>query len=82
MSSAALAVSTGFMAVCCGLACIGRRVAQKLLKPGLVQELFFEAIASAEMCAVCFELIIGEYQVSRGKPLDKVMSQDQENYYM
>lgn len=61
MSSTALAVSTGFMVLCCGLACIGRQLAEKLLKPGLVQELFFEAIASAELCAVCFELIIGEY---------------------
>lgn len=65
MSTTALLVSTGFMAVCCGLACIGRQLAEKLLKPGLVQELFFEAIASAEMCAVCFELIIGEYYICR-----------------
>lgn len=61
MSTTALAVSTGFMAICCGLACIGRQLASKLLKPGLVQELFYEAIASAEMCAICFELIIGKY---------------------
>lgn len=60
MSATALAVSTGFMALCCGLACVGRQLAEKLLKQGLVQELFYEAIASAEMCAVCFELIIGE----------------------
>lgn len=65
MSSTALAVSTGFMALCCGLACIGRQLAEKLLKPGLVQELFFEAIASAELCAVCFELIIGKYETDR-----------------
>lgn len=60
MSTAALAVSTVFMAACCGLACVGRQLAEKLLKAGLVQELFFEAIASAEMCATCFELIIGK----------------------
>jgi len=58
MSSAALAVSTGFMGLCCGLACVGRQLTERLIKPGLVQELFFEAIASAELCAVCFELII------------------------
>lgn len=59
MSEVALAVSLGFMAVCCLLAVVGRRVVNATIKSQLIQELFYEAIAAAELCACCFELIIG-----------------------
>ena len=60
MSSSALGVSTAFMAFVCALAETGRRVVGRTVKKGLIQELFYEAIASAELCACCFELIIGK----------------------
>lgn len=60
MSGAALAVSVGFIVICCILAVIGRRVVATTVKSQLIQELLYEAIASAELCATCFELIIGK----------------------
>lgn len=59
MSEWALAVSLGFMASCCLVAIIGRRVVSITVKSQLIRELFYEAIAAAELCACCFELIIG-----------------------
>lgn len=56
----ALAVSTAFIGICSLLAHVGRSFVEKLIKPGLVQELLYEAIAAAELCACCFELIIGK----------------------
>lgn len=64
MSATALAVSTAFIALCSAMGCVGRRLAGRMIKPGLVQELFFEAIAAAELCACCFELIISEYNAT------------------
>lgn len=61
MSTAALCVSTGFIAAVAAAACAGRRYIGRLVKPGLVQELFYEAVAAAELCACCFELIISAY---------------------
>lgn len=60
MSGTALAVSLGFMVVCSILAVIGRRVVASTVKSQLIQELFYEAIAAAELCTCCFELIIGK----------------------
>lgn len=60
MSGIALTVSTAFIGVCSLLACVARHLTGKLVKPGLVQELFYEAIAAAELCACCFELIISK----------------------
>lgn len=60
MSGAELAVSVGFMVVCSVLAVIGRRVVAASLKSQLIKELLYEAIAAAELCACCFELIIGK----------------------
>lgn len=60
MSGAALGVSVGFMVVCSVLAVIGRRVVAASLKSQLIKELAYEAIAAAELCACCFELIIGK----------------------
>lgn len=57
---AALGVSIGFMVVCCILAVIARRVVSVSVKSELLQELFYEAIAAAELCTCCFELIIGK----------------------
>lgn len=60
MSTAALVVSTAFIGACATAACAARRAIGRLVKPGLVQELFCEAVAAAELCACCFELIISE----------------------
>lgn len=60
MSGPALAVSVGFIVFCSVLAVIGRRVVAATIKSQLIKELIYEAIASAELCACCFELIIGE----------------------
>lgn len=59
MALPALAVSTAFIGLVCIAACIARKFAKKLAREGLVQELLLEAIAAAELCACCFELIIG-----------------------
>lgn len=61
MSTAALVVSTAFIGCVAAAACAARRTIGRLVKPGLVQELFYEAVAAAELCACCFELIISEY---------------------
>ncbi|XP_055692418.1 aquaporin-11 isoform X2 [Lutzomyia longipalpis] len=58
MSLPALLVSTGYMGISCALAQTARKLTSRMVKEGLVQELFFEAIAAAELCACCFELII------------------------
>ncbi|XP_058984864.1 aquaporin-11-like [Musca domestica] len=59
MSMTALGVSTAFMVGCCIAAQIARRLACKFFKDqGIVPVLVNEAIASAELCACCFELII------------------------
>ncbi|XP_023159936.1 aquaporin-11 [Drosophila hydei] len=59
MSLTALGISAGFMVGCCTAAQIARRVSQRLLsQDGLVPVLMNEAIAAAELCACCFELII------------------------
>lgn len=59
MTLTALGISTAFIGLICILACIARKFAKKLAREGLIQELFLEAIAAAELCACCFELIIG-----------------------
>ncbi|KAL5288351.1 AQP12B family protein [Megaselia abdita] len=59
MSMNALGVSTGLMVGWCVLAQIARKVAQRMIKEdGLIPTLVNEAIAAAELCACCFELII------------------------
>lgn len=60
MLNTALAVSIGFIGACCILAAISRRIVSRKIKPGLIQDLLYEGIASAELCACCFELIIGK----------------------
>uniref|UniRef100_A0A1B0D2Q3 Uncharacterized protein n=1 Tax=Phlebotomus papatasi TaxID=29031 RepID=A0A1B0D2Q3_PHLPP len=46
------------MGLSCALAQTARKLSGRVVKEGLVQELFLEAIAAAELCACCFELII------------------------
>ncbi|XP_058463981.1 aquaporin-11 [Malaya genurostris] len=53
-----LAYSVGFIALTSAIASIARGLNNKLSKDGLVKELIFEAIAAAELCGCCFELII------------------------
>lgn len=60
MSLGSLIISTAYMGLECALAQFARRLNQRFTRPGLVQELICEAIAAAELCACCFELIIGE----------------------
>lgn len=60
MATLPITISTGIIFFYCALALIGRTINKRIIKPGLVQDLFYEAIASAELCACCFELIIGK----------------------
>lgn len=61
MSMNALWVSTGLMVGWCVLAQVARKVAQRMIKEeGIIPTLVNEAIAAAELCACCFELIISE----------------------
>ncbi|XP_055304880.1 aquaporin-11 isoform X1 [Sitodiplosis mosellana] len=54
----ALAISASFIGLCCLLAAIARIVVSRTVKSCLVKELLYEAIAAAELCSCCFELII------------------------
>lgn len=56
----ALAISAGFIGFCCLLAAIARIFVSRTIQSCLVKELLYEAIAAAELCSCCFELIIGE----------------------
>lgn len=56
----ALAVSAGFIGFCCILAEVARCLVARTAYSDLVKQLLNEAIAAAELCACCFELIIGE----------------------
>ncbi|XP_001360767.2 aquaporin-11 isoform X1 [Drosophila miranda] len=59
MSMASLGVSGIFMVGCCVAAQIARLVSRRLVtREGIVPILVNEAIAAAELCACCFELII------------------------
>ena len=59
-----LSVSLFIIALTCFLASVGRRVAQRVYRSRqLVRALLLEAIATAELCACCFELIVGESPV-------------------
>lgn len=60
MSLGSLVVSTGYMGLFCALGQLARRLNERLTRQGLVQELINEAIAAAELCSCCFELIIGK----------------------
>ncbi|KAH8325144.1 hypothetical protein KR074_003400 [Drosophila pseudoananassae] len=59
MSLASLGISALFMVGCCAAAQIARFLSQRLVtREGIVPTLINEAIAAAELCACCFELII------------------------
>lgn len=61
MSLASLGISALFMVGCCAAAQIARFLSQRLVtREGIVPILINEAIAAAELCACCFELIIGK----------------------
>lgn len=60
MSMLALGISTAFMGAISIVAVIARTFTLRFVKEGLVQSLIYEAIATAELCACCFELIIGK----------------------
>jgi aquaporin rerated protein, invertebrate len=54
-----LIISASFIVLCCVLAQLARRILDRVPSiHGLVKELFLEAIAAAELCSTCFELII------------------------
>lgn len=56
-----LLISSAFIILCCALAQVARKVLDRFSSiNGLVKELFLEAIAAAELCSTCFELIIGK----------------------
>lgn len=53
-------ISASFIVLCCALAQVARKVIDRISSiHGLVKELILEAIAAAELCSTCFELIIG-----------------------
>jgi aquaporin rerated protein, invertebrate len=56
-----LLISSAFIVLCCALAQVARKVLDRFSSiHGLVKELILEAIAAAELCSTCFELIIGK----------------------
>lgn len=64
-----LLVSSAFIVLCCVLAQVARKVLERFSSiHGLVKELILEAIAAAELCSTCFELIIGESRRPPGAP--------------
>lgn len=58
MSLVSLSISTAYISLTSFLAYLARKIIIKTNLPA--KDLFFEAIAAAELCACCFELIIGE----------------------
>jgi len=61
MSLSSLTVSSIIIVGWCIAAQIARSLVRKYVtREGIVPILFNEAIAAAELCACCFELIIGE----------------------
>ncbi len=64
MSLVDLGISTAFIGAISVAALIARTLVERRAKEGLVKELIFEAIAAAELCACCFELIIGKENFS------------------
>lgn len=61
MSLNDLLISSAFIVVCCALAQTARKLLDRFTSiHGLVKELILEAIAAAELCSTCFELIIGD----------------------
>lgn len=60
MSWASLSVSALYIILTCALAHIGRCLVDRFVLQPFVKNLFQEAIAAAELCASCFELIIGK----------------------
>lgn len=68
-----LAISCGFIGFCCLLAAIARIIVSRTVNSCLVKELLYEAIAAAELCACCFELIIGECDRQTNNPVFKLI---------
>lgn len=61
MSLNDLLISSAFIGICCALAQTARKILDRFTSiHGLVKELILEAIAAAELCSTCFELIIGK----------------------
>nr|CAD7399332.1 unnamed protein product [Timema poppensis] len=54
----ALGVSTLYIVLTSLLAYVARKLVHKFINEPFVRALFFEGIASAELCGTCFELII------------------------
>lgn len=73
MSLGSLIVSTAYMGLSCVLAQLARRLNERFTRQGLVQELINEAIAAAELCACCFELIIGKIRREPSPLLSSVL---------
>ena len=55
----ALIVSIGFIVLTCLVAELSRSVVNVTITTPLSRLLFLEFIAAAELCSICFELIIG-----------------------
>lgn len=55
-----LVMSTIFITLTEIIASIARRVVDSSMKYGVLKQMLLEFIATAELCAACFELIIGK----------------------
>lgn len=56
-----LIISTIIIGITLLLANVLRKLIKRVLNEGIVREIILEFIATAELCACCFELIIGMY---------------------
>ena len=63
-----IAISTGYILLVMFLCELARKTVAPL-NDGLVKTALNEAIAAADLCGVCFELIIGIIEIKLGKEL-------------
>lgn len=59
-----LVISTFYIVLTLGVAAYLRRVVKSTTKDNIIRQMLLEFVATAELCATCFELIIGNNLVS------------------
>lgn len=55
-----LVISTFYIILTLSIAAYLRRVVKSMTKDNILRQMLLEFVATAELCASCFELIIGE----------------------
>lgn len=55
-----LFISTVFIIIALVLAALARKICNAILKDNVFKQMVLEFIATLELCAACFELIIGK----------------------